>query len=452
MHATVEDLSSVKKKICVEIPVDQVARELDKAYGEIGKTAKVKGFRPGKIPRNVLEGLYGKDVKNDVRARLVQQTFVAAIQDHKIDLVGTPDIDPPDLEPKAAFRYEVTVDVFPEIADVDFKGIALKRTRYQPSDMEVDTQLKMLQQKLAETVKIDEQRPVVEGDFVLVDYEGFKDGKPFEHAARTENFTLKIGAGTISKQFDDQLLGASAGETREFPVSFAQDHFNKHLAGQTLDFTVTLKEIRKEVLPAIDDEMAKKLGTFQSLEALKAAIHQNLETSYAKRSQQELQEQVFEALFAKSEFEIPQTLIDYELEGILRDAEMSFSYHNTSAEQLGLTRQKMSETYRPTAEAQARRHLLLNKIVQQEKLELPPGALDAELTRMGQSYGQSLDEVKAHFAKGDNARQLDYLKEGLLEKMALELIIRSSTIEDVDPEPVKDATSEIVADGVPKTE
>lgn len=451
MHATVEDLSSVKKKICVEIPEDQVARELDNAYGELGKSAKIKGFRPGKVPRNVLERLYGKDVKSDVRARLVQQTFVTAIQDHKIDLVGTPDIDPPDLEPKAPFRYEVTVEVFPEIADIDFKGIFLKRRLYQASDAEIDTQLKMLQKKLAETVKIEEERPVVEGDFVLVDYEGSKDGKPFEHTAKTENFTLKIGAGTISKQFDDQLLGASAGEIREFQVTFAEDHFNKQLAGQTIDFKVALKEIRKEVLPAIDDEMAKKLGTFQSLEALKTAIHQNLETSYAKRSQQELHEQAFEALFAKAEFEIPEMLVGYELEGILRDAEMSFSYHNTSAEQLGLTRQHMSETYRPTAEAQARRHLLLNKIVQQEKLELPPEVLDAELAKMGQSYGQSLDEVKAHFAKGDNARQLDYLKESLLEKMALDLIIKSSIIEDVDPEP-NEGVLATTKDGAPKTD
>ncbi len=452
MHATVEDLSSVKKKISVEIPVDQVVRELDKAYGEIGKTAKVKGFRPGKIPRNVLEGLYGKDVRNDVRARLVQQTFVTAIQDHKIDLVGTPDIDPPDLEPKSPFRYEVTVEVFPEIADIDFKGLALKRTRYQASDEDMDTQLKMLQQKLAETVKIEEPRPVVEGDFVLVDYEGFKGGKPFEHTAKTENFTLKIGAGTISKQFDDKLLGASAGETREFQISFAEDHFNKQLAGQTLDFTVALKEIRKEVLPGIDDELAKKLGTFQSLEELKSAIRRNLENSYAKRSEQELHEQAFEGLFAKTQFEIPEMLVNYELEGILRDAEMSFSYHNTSAEQLGLTRQHMSETYRPTAEAQARRHLLLNKIVQQEKLELPQEVLDAELTKMGQSYGQTLDEVKGHFAKGDNARQLDYLKEGLLEKMALELIIKSSTIEDVDPVPAEGEDPSSDQDGAPKTD
>jgi trigger factor len=185
MQVTVEDISSVKKTLHVEIPREEVAREIDRAYDEIRKSAKIKGFRPGKVPRSVLEKMFRKDVLADVSSRLIQSSFLGAVKE----------------------KYTATVEVSPPIADLDLKGIKLKRSVYKVSDMEVDAQLKMLQKNLARLQKIAESRPVREGDHVLIDFEGFREGKPFADTPKTENFTLKVGAGKVLKEFDQQVVG-----------------------------------------------------------------------------------------------------------------------------------------------------------------------------------------------------------------------------------------------------
>ena len=204
MQVTVEDLSSVKKVLHIEVPEDEVVRELENAYNKLKKTAKVKGFRPGKTPRSILVRLFKKDVHGDVSTKLLQDSFVAALKETDLNVIGSPKIDPPPLEEKGPYKYEATVEVKPEIKDIDFKGLTLKKPIYRVSDEEMDVQLKMLQKNLAKQQPVTEDRGVKEGDFVLIDYEGFEDGKPFFETQKTENFTMKIGAGAISKALDEK--------------------------------------------------------------------------------------------------------------------------------------------------------------------------------------------------------------------------------------------------------
>ena len=245
MQVTVEDVSSVKKTLHIEIPENEVARELDTAYNTLKRTAKIKGFRPGKVPRSVLERMFGKNVHADVSSRLIQTSFIDAIKQNDLKVVGNPQVDPPELDPKGPYKYDATVEITPEIDDIDYKGLKLKRTNYQFSDDEVDSQLKMLQKNLARHEKISEDRAVREDDIVLIDYEGFKDGKPFEETGKTENFTLKIGAGAISKNFDKQLVGLQPGESKEITETFPEDFSNKTMAGNEITFQVDLNEIRQ---------------------------------------------------------------------------------------------------------------------------------------------------------------------------------------------------------------
>jgi trigger factor len=206
MKFTVEDLSTVKKRLNIEIPEEEVTRELNDAYGALKKNAKIKGFRPGKAPRSVLERLFKKDVHSDIVSKLLQSSFIEALKESDLNPIGTPKIDPPDLVAGEAYRYDAVVEITPEIDVIDFKGLELKKTMYQISDGEVDAQLKMLQKNLAERKTIEEQRPVQADDFVLIDYEGFIDGKPSPETEKTENFLLHVGEGPISKEFDDQLV------------------------------------------------------------------------------------------------------------------------------------------------------------------------------------------------------------------------------------------------------
>lgn len=432
MKVTVEDRSSVKKVMHIEIPEEDVTRALDDAYKALKKSAKVKGFRPGKTPRNVLERLYKKDVQADVTGELIQKAYVDALKETELKVVGSPTVDPPELDPKSAYRFDAEVEVHPEIADIDFTGLSLKKTDYAASEEEVEVQLKMMQKNLAKREPIDEVRPAQEGDFVQVDYEGFKEGKPFEETKKTENFVFKLGDAHISEDMDKGVVGMNPGDEKEITVVFPEDYFNKKLAGHTVDFKVKLNEIRKEVLPEIDDEMAKQLGPFTTLDEVKEKIRENLTQGYEKRTEQELNEQIFSQILEKVEFEVPDVMVEYELNSIISDAERSFSYHNKTFEEAGISKESLAEKYRDTAEKQVRRQLILGKIIEQEKMELADEDLEKGYEEMAATYNQPVDVIKGIY--GNSGDKLELFKHALLEKQAIKLIMERNEIETVAPE------------------
>ncbi len=431
MKFTVEDTSTVKKVLHIEIPQDEVVNEIASAYKELNKTAKVKGFRPGKAPRSVLERLYKKDVYEDVTSRLIKASFSDAITETGISPLRHPDIDPPELSADSAYRYSATVEINPEIPDIDFKGLTLKKTIYKPSDDELNAQLKMLQKNLSERKPLESARAAQDGDFVILDYEGFKDGSPHPDLQKTENMTLKIGTAKISKDFDEQITGMVPGDHKDFSVKFPDDHTNAGLAGQEATFHVHLREIREEILPEINDEFAKKLGHFNTLDEVKSAITSNLQQGYSKRTEQEINEQIFSVLIEKTPFETPDTLIDWELAGIIREIERSFEHQQVKMESLGMTHESLAATYRDTAEKQVKRHLILGKIISQEKLTLPDADLAQALQEMSASYGRPVDEIKSYYDQ--HPEDLSFFKHTLLEKQAIRLIIDCSTIDEIEP-------------------
>ncbi len=431
MEVTVENLNSVKKILHIEIPEDVVAGELDLAYKNLKKTAKIKGYRPGKAPRSVLERLFKKSVHSDLSSKLLQDSFVDAIREKNLKIVGVPQIDPPELHAKGPYKYDATVEVTPEIGDIDFKGLNLKKTAYKISDEEINAQLKMLQKNLAQLKTIEENRSLKEGDFALIDYEGFKNGKPFDETQKTENFTLEIGKGKIAKEFDEQLIGMKKGDIKEINIHFPEGYSNKNLANIDISFQVKLNEIREEVLPEINDESAKELGDYKTLNELKGVITDNLKQGYDKRIEQELSEQIFSALIAKNDFEVPDAMTEYELDSIVAEVEGSLAYSNRSMEQVGLTKEGIKEKYRDTAVKQVKRHLILNRLMDQEKLILADEDLEEGFKDMSKTFGKPVDEIKSFY--NQNNEKLDLFKNTLLEKQTIKLIIDNSNIEDVEP-------------------
>lgn len=432
MKVTVEDQSTVKKVLHIEVPEKEVVAELNSAYAQLKKTAKVKGFRPGKTPRSVLERLYGKDVKADVAGKLIQSAFMDALKETELKIVGSPQVDPPDLEDQADYRFDATVEIHPDIADIEYKGLELNKTRYDASDEEVEVQLKVLQRNLTKREKIGEERPLAEGDVAVIDYEGFRNGQPFEPTQKTENFTMKVGDGQIVKDLDDGLVGMQIDEEKEIDVTFPEDYYKEDMAGQQLVFKVKLNEIREEIIPELDDEFAKSISDqFDSLETLKTKIMENLAEGYKKRTEQELNEQVFQQLLEKIEFEVPDTLVEAELQHIISDAQRSFEQSNRSLEDAGLTVEGLKEQYRPTAEKQVRRHLILTKLIEQESLNLSDEELDQGFQEMADTYQQPVEHLKGYYSQ--NKEGLQFFKHTLLEKKALNLIIDNGRITEVEP-------------------
>ncbi len=432
MQVSVEDVSSVKKILHIEIPEQDVTREIETAYSDMKQNAKIKGFRPGKVPRSVLERMFKKDVNADISSKLIQESLTNAIIEKGLKVIGSPQINPPELESQKPYAYSATVEVSPDLEEIDFKGLPLKKAVYQVKDEELELQLKMLQRNLAKQEPITEQRPIADGDLAMIDYEGFQDGKMLPEVQKTDNYIMKLGVGAITQTLDEQVVGMTPGQCKDITITFPDEYKNPALSGKTVDFKVTLKEIRKEILPEIDDDFAKQFGKYQTLEELKADILRDLNHRYEKRADQDIQEQIFQTLIERQSFEVPEVMINYELDGILAEIEGTFQYHNTSAEQLGLTREHLSEKYHDLAVKQVKRHLILSKIIEQEKFELSDEEMQVAYQDMAQTFGQPVDHIRDYYR--ENKDKLEYLKHTLLEKRAIRLIIEHGKIDEFKPD------------------
>ena len=442
MQVKIEDKSSVKKVLSFEIPKEDVTKELNIAYKELKKKADVKGFRKGKIPRKVLENRFSKDVHADVGPRLIQEAFIEAIKEHELNIVGGPQMDPPQLDPENAYVFDITVEIKPELDEIEFEGINLKKTKYEVSDGEIESQIYMIQKTMAKKETVQEERPVKPSDFVLIDYEGFLNGDSFDKTPKIENYVMGIGQeGSLPKEFSEKLTGAIPVQDLEIDVPYPEDYHDENLKGKIIVYKVKLKEIQEEILPEVNDDLVKSLGQFETLDDVKTSIRENLEKGYEQRVKHELSEQVFQSLLEKIEFEVPDALIEGELNGIAMEAEQAYAANNTSLEEAGLSKDILRTQYRDVAEKQARRHLILDKIISQGKLELNDEELEKSFEEMALGMNAPVDSVKNYFNM--DPKQLEYYKHTQLEKKAVDLIIEKGSIKEVEPDAVEaDVTKE----------
>ncbi len=441
MPVKIEDKSSVKKVLSFEIPKEDITKELNIAYNDLKKKADVKGFRKGKIPRKVLENRFSKDVHADVAPRLIQQAFIEAIKEYDLNIVGGPQMDPPELDPQKAYIFDITVEIRPELDDIDYKGIALEQTKYEVSDGEVESQIHMIQKTMAKKETVTEERPVKEGDFVLMDYQGFLNDEPFDPTPKIENYVMGIGQDAMPKEFSEKLIGVTPVQDIEIEVPYSDDFHDENLKGKTIVYKVKLTEIQEEILPEINDDLVKDLGQYETLDDVRISIRENLEKGYARRIQHELSEQVFQNLLEKYEFEVPEVMIDGELNGIIMEAEQSFTANNTTLEEAGLSKEMLKTQYRDVAEKQARRHLILDKIITQETLELTDEELEKSFEEMALGMNAPVDSVKNYFNM--DPKQLDFYKHTQLEKKAVDIIIEQGSITEIEADAVKDNTDAV---------
>ncbi len=429
MKVNVEDLSTVKKILRVEIPEEDVTRELDKTYKTIKNNVKVKGFRPGKVPRSMLERRFKKEMHEEVSGQLIQNSYGEALNQAELVPIGEPSIDRPDLEKGQAYHYAATVEVLPSIDDLNLKGLELKEKVHTVNDEEVDTQVMILQKRSAQLKTVDGARPVKNGDIVVIDYEGFMDGKPFEPARKTENFQVQVGSERILKDFDKHLAGMEANSTKEFQVRFPDDYYNRDLAGLEVTFKVVLKEIKEEILPEIDDEFAKDLGEHQTLAEFKEAIKKDLEAKYKAQSKRQLREDIIDMLIEQSDFELPEGLVKEELSLMVRDARNLAAYRGTSPQAPGQTDEELSKKYHPLAERKVREYLLLKKIIEQEEITLTDEILDEAYKEFAGALNQPEETIRQFHRTDKEAYEI--FRQKTLEKQVIKYILENSHVEKV---------------------
>ncbi len=426
MKAEVERLGECKVALKIEVPADKVTEELNNLYQDLQKKAKLPGFRRGKVPLDVLKTYFAGSIKADALDRLIPDTYQKALKENNFVPCSQPKIEGIECEENRPLSFKATVEIKPEVRLKRYKGIRTKRVVKIVTEEDVGHALKRLQHRHAEFIAA-ENRPVKKGDWVIIDFVGNIEGKPFkDNEAR--NFSLEIGSKTLVSDFEDQLIGLKKGEEKDIKVKFPGDYHNKELAGKEVLFKVNLKEIKEKKLPKIDDEFAKDLK-FTNLEELKKRIKEDLEKYETEHSERLLRDKLMDWLIRKTPFPLPQAMVEREIEAMTEEALTRMRYSGIDPKRMGIEEAKLKERYRPSAERRVKSTLILEEIAKQENTEVNEEEVEERIQEMALSTGQKKEDLRDFFHKEKS--HLAGLKEEIRLKKALDFIVNEARIKEV---------------------
>jgi trigger factor len=431
MNVKVEDISSVKKRLSFAIPAEQVDAEIDKAYQQIAKTAKVKGFRPGKVPRSVLERQYAEQMKSQALERLISDSYFKALDDHKILAVSGPEIvDSGLLEKGKEFSFQAQVEVQPEIEVKDYVGLSLKKETLKADEKVVAERIEEMRTGNA-TLETSERAEAREGDIVVIDFEGFLNGVAFENG-KAEDHQLELGSNTFISGFEEQLVGMKRAEEREIDVTFPLDYGKKELAGQDAVFKVKVKEIKEKVLPEVNDEFASQFG-FASLEDLQERVAEAYRSQENERIERDFRDQLTDALIERNPVELPDAMVDRQLDYMLENLQNRMQSQGMSLKALGMTPESFREVYRELAVKQVKGSLILEAIALQENIKVEESEIKEKLEEIAEKHNASKEMVINFYA--DESRRRGLVTQ-LAEEKVIHFLTGKATIEMVEG-PVK---------------
>jgi trigger factor len=421
MKSVVEDISSVKKKINVEIAPEAVVKELEKALADVAKKARIAGFRQGKAPKAIVERHYGEEVRNEVTQRLVTESYLQALQENNLNPVEVPHIENvSSLAKGSPLTFTATVEVRPNIELGAYDGIEVKEQGIAVSDEELNQTIDRLREMYAQ-LEVVEGRPLEKNDTAIIDFEGFREGKPIE-GAKASDYMLALGTNSLIPGFEDQLVGMKGAESREIKVTFPADYNNKVLAGKDATFKVTLKEIKKKVLPELNDEFAKDIGGNTSVDELKAGIKKDLEARKRDEQASAQREEILSKLVEAHTFDIPPGMVERELQAMARQQATRMARQGMDMKTFDIAR--FLEEHRAVAQKRVKGLLLLDVIAEKEKVEVSDQEMNAALAAMARSSRQTVDAVKKYYETLEGG--LDNLRTSLTQEKTLGLLLSRS--------------------------
>jgi trigger factor len=424
MKVHVEEISPIKKKVHVEVPEDHVAKEIDSFYDELKKKAKIKGFRPGKAPRSILERYFKDYTTGEVLQRLIQETFPKALSEVSCSPVAPPAFDPQELESGKPFRYAAIVEVKPEIKIEDYAGLNLEGKKEDVGDEELEERLKSLQNLHAQLKTISEPREIRTGDYVILDYDAKMDGKPLDEGKGID-VPVEVGSGRFIPTLEEKLIGLKPEDERDVDVSFPADYAYKKWAGKTVSFHVKVKEIKEKILPALDEEFAKDLGGFDSLEALKAKLREDMQKAKEMALDRHFKDQIVDQLLQKNSFEIPPSLVEDQNQALVSEAKLRLASQGMNLKDMDISEDKLREDYRAVAERQVKTYLILEKIAGQEGISVSDEEVQDRLKEISERSHQKLEAVKRYYEKNG---LIPEIQAGLLSDKTLNLLLEKSHI------------------------
>ncbi len=410
-------------KLTFNIEAEKFEEAMKKVYTKTSKYFNIPGFRKGKAPMQLVERQYGSAIfYEDAFNELVPEIYDEAIKENKIEAVSRPNIDIVQMEKGKELIFTATVETKPEVELGKYKGIEIKKIEYTTTDKDIEHELGHMAERNARLVTV-EDRPVEKGDITTIDFEGSIDGVQFE-GGKAENHELEIGSNTFIPGFEDQIIGMKLEEEKDIKVKFPEDYFSKDLAGKDAVFKVKLHEIKKKELPKIDDEFAKDVSEFDTVSELKNSIKEKLDTENAEKSKYETEEEAIKVVCDNTKLDIPNGMIELEIDNMIKDMETRLSYQGLNLNQylqiMGKTEADMRENFKEQAEKSIKSRLVLEAIVKAENFEVTPEEVSEKVKEMAKQYGRKEEELL------ENKELKEYIENNIKTQKAIEFIVKNA--------------------------
>ena len=422
-------LKNVEKKekstavLTIVVSAEEFNDACDRIYRKNKNRLSVPGFRKGKAPRKLIEKMYGASVfYEDAVNELYPVALEEAIQEAGLEVVGYPSLNI-DSVGADGFSFTATVGLKPEVKLGEYKGISAPKDTVEVTDEDVESELKPLIARA--TTQIDVDRPVENGDTAVIDFEGFKDGVAFE-GGKAENYSLKIGSGSFIPGFEEQIVGMSAGEEKDLNVTFPEDYGAEELAGAPVVFKVKVNAVKADQVPEVDDEFAKDVSEFETLDELKADLRAKVEKRKQDNAQSAFEQAVMNKVIANAEMEIPDAMIEYELDKQMQNFENRLAGSGMGFDQylsmMGTNREEFRENYRLSAEQSIRHDLVVEAIMKAENVEATEEEITAEVERLAKEYNMAADAIRQALSE-------DQLSYGVKMDKAIKIVNDSAVVE-----------------------
>ena len=429
MSVQVENLEKNMVKLTIEVPAEEVEKALNAAYQKQKNSISVPGFRKGKVPRAMIEKMYGVEVFYEEAANnLMQNSYAAAVEESGVDVVSRPTVDVVQIEKGKSFIYTAEVAVKPEVKLGKYKGVNVTKANVKVTAAEVKEALEAERNKNARTVSV--TRAAKLGDTVMIDYEGSVDGVPFE-GGKAENSPLELGSHSFIDTFEDQLVGHKAGEGVDVNVTFPEQYHAAELAGKPALFKVKINDVTTKELPKLDDEFASDVSEFETLAEYKEDLKKQLEEKKAAEAKREQEDEAIAAIVEASEMEIPEAMIQTQCEDMVNEFAQRIAQSGLTMEQYmqfsGQTVQGLMDQVRPEAETRIKTSLVLEAIVKAEGIEATDADVDAEIEKMAGMYGMDVEQLKGYMGEAEKAsmknqmaitKAVEFIMENVKEKAA----------------------------------
>ncbi len=434
MNVAVKNISTVKKQLVIDVGSEQIDKKLAKSYGSFQKKAKIKGFRPGKAPLNLIKRLYQDQVRMEVTEELVQEAYSQALEEHKFSPLAAPAIENLSFaEDNSTLSFEATVEILPEFSIESYDDIELQKHSVEVEETEVDAEMDKLRQSMAQYKTIDE-RPSQEGDTLVIDFVGRLDGVEFEGGS-AKDFSIEIGSGRFIPDLERQLAGLELDQSYDLEATFPEDYNKAELAGKKTVFTVTVKSIREKEVPELDDDLAIQIsgGEMETLELLREKMTEYVTSSKASEVKNKSTEELLSCLRDKTDFELPECMVTEEKERSVASARSRFLSQGLEQEMVDQMMAANSERIAADAANTVKNTLILEHLAGLEKIESTPDEVSARFQRFIQGSGENPQEVFDRF-KGREHELTGMLQREVIMEKILDHLLEKVSYKEIEKE------------------